>query len=176
MLQGKGGRFVCVTNTRVKTRGRDLPLGYKPKRGRADLPAAVDGSRLIPPCPPSWLKWLQLDTSLDLDVNRVCKPFAPLCPQTFAAPSCPPRTKRRADEILKAALPRAPLPLTIPKSRTLRGFSDRACLLPPRVDQFAANGSPCVITREGVAISSAIGSSIRRRGTTDGVRRQILSR
>lgn len=79
-------------------------------------------------------------------------------PQTFAVPSsCPPRTKRRADA---KATPRACR--RSPKSRTLRGFSGRACLLPPRVDQFATHGSPCVITREGVAINSTIGSSMQR--------------
>jgi len=71
---------VCVTTERVEARGRS-PRGYKldegGRKGSNPPSAVVDGSRLIPP---SRLKWLQLDTSLDLDVNRVCKPSPPSHP------------------------------------------------------------------------------------------------
>lgn len=73
MLQEKGGHFVCVTTEGESPRKISRAVISPRGEGKADLPAVVDGSRLIPPCPPSWLKWLQLDTSLDLDVNRVCK-------------------------------------------------------------------------------------------------------
>lgn len=162
---------MCVT---TEGRGsRKISLAVISPEG--DLPAVVDGSRLIPPYPPSRLKWLQLDTSLDLDVNRVCKPSLSLASPS-AVPCHPPETKRCADAILKAVLSSPGFqrasesldPELHEDLATTRVYYCRASINSPLMDRS-------VITREGVAISSGV-VSVYRRGMTNGDHRQILSR
>lgn len=153
---------VVISSTGTGGKGGDRPPS-----------AVVDGSRLIPP---SRLKWLQLDTSLDLDVNRVCKP-SPLSHPLVPSPalSRPTGAKRRADTILKAILPRA-LPREIgSRSRKAELYEDlaaarvyycRALINSPLMDNH-------MIAREGVAISLGWQNVLER---NDKDHRRILSR
>lgn len=109
----------------------------------------------------------QLDTSLDLDVNRVCKPS---CSSSSSLPlSRPSRMKRRADALLKATLfprrraVRAPRGSSTPRtgcpapSAQLYGDLAAACVYYCRASINSPLMGRCVIdSREGVATSSRL--------------------